>query len=74
MSKPTFAGAREGVKFLQEHGLALASAQRVVNHFGSETEEVVRSDPYRALRESSVVSFRCRLCDPCSMSCAALAS
>lgn len=43
------AGARQATIFLSQHGVSDALTQKVVKVYGSQAEEEVRKDPYRAL-------------------------
>lgn len=48
-------------EFLQKHGVVGVTAQRLLEQFGSLTEERVREDPYTALTKTSPGStFRYR--------------
>ncbi len=44
--------------YLQEHGLGAAHALKVYKQFGSETVEVVRSNPYRLAEDVFGIGFR----------------
>ena len=53
------AGDRGAREFLQKHGLSGSAAQKLVQHYGNDTEEAVRRDPYACLtRTSSSSTFR----------------
>ena len=48
--------------FLQKHGVIGVTAQKLLEEFGSLTEERVRQDPYTALTKTSQGStYRCAL-------------
>ena len=50
------AGDRGMREFLQKHGVVGVTAQRLLEQFGSLTEEKVREDPYTALTKASLGS------------------
>lgn len=63
------AGDRGAREFLQKHGLTGSPAQKLVQHYGNDTEEAVRQDPYACLtRTSSSSTFRCHPSRPLSHS------
>ena len=50
------AGDRGARQFLQEHGVSGVNAQRLVQKYGTNTEDMVRQDPYSCLTAVSVQS------------------
>lgn len=50
-------GTRASEKFLHDMGLTMAQAHQVVRQLGEDAEQLVREDPYRAMRKGSI-SFR----------------
>ena len=52
-SRFVMAGDRGIREFLQKHGVVGVTAQRLLEQFGTLTEEKVREDPYTALTKTS---------------------